>query len=375
MDSKQNKNQRLRLALAHKEPDRVPISDFFWTGFMKRAQNKWGADFDPYRHFDLDYLVVNPNMDPHIKSFEIVEENGDDIVVKTGFEATVRRRGDLPMPHYDRFSIEKPEEMASFQFDAPDDSRRFFSGGDDQINCVGDVLARDIPSWEERLSPYLKDFAVFGGILEPFEYLWRVIGTDNALLWMGTHPELLKDFVDRIGRFNLDLARAQIKAAQGRLSGMYIWGDVAYVNGMLFGAPRWREMFKPHVKALIDLCHDHDLMVIYHGCGDARDIYPDLAEIGLDGYNPLEAKANLDVVELKRENQGKLAFVGNIDVRILESGDPEKIKQEVLYKLQAARGGGWICQSDHSVSTEVAPESYELLVNTLRQHGNYPLNI
>jgi len=81
----------------------------------------------------------------------------------------------------------------------------------------------------------------------------------------------------------------------------------------------------------------------------------------------------LDVVELKKDYRDKLSFVGNIDVRILESGDPEAIRNEVKYKLKAAKGGGWIFQSDHSVSSRVAPESYELAIDTLREFGSYPL--
>ena len=59
----------------------------------------------------------------------------------------------------------------------------------------------------------------------------------------------------------------------------------------------------------------------------------------------------------------------------MESGDPEKIRREVRYKLQAARGGGWVFQSDHSVSSNVAPESYDLAIQTLRELGNYPLKV
>ena len=373
MNEKQKKLDRLLKALRHEEGDRVPASDFFWTGFAKRCKEKWGDDFDPYRHFDLDYVVINPNMDPHIQPFEIVEEAGEDIVVKTGFGATIRRRGELPMPHYEAFGIRAPEEMADFDFDDPADSRRFFEGGDDQINGVGDALLRDLPSWDERVRSYVEDFPVFGSVCEPFEYLWRIIGSEHALLWMGLEPERLKAFVDRIGGFLYELTQAEIEAGQGKLSGMYIWGDVAYVRGMLFGAVRWRELFKPHVKQLIDLCHAHDLMVIYHGCGDARDILDDMVQLGLDGYNPLEAKAGLDVVTLKKTYAGKLAFVGNVDIRVLETNDPEKIRHEVRYKLQAAQGGGWVFQSDHSVSSQVAPESYELAIQTLREYGQYPL--
>jgi hypothetical protein len=375
MGKNQQKIQRMRSALDHREGDRVPVGEFYWTGFLKQCRRKWGDGFDPYRHFDLDYIVITPNMDPRIQPFEIVEQSGQDIVVKTGFGATIRRRGDVPMPHYETFSVKQPGAMADVELDDPADPRRFYSGGDDQINCVGDALARDLPSWEDRLRPYTDDFAVFGSVCEPYEYLWRIIGSENALYWMATDADLFNAFVDRLGKFLLDFAEAQIQAGKGRLSGMYIWGDVAYVNGMLFGAPRWREVFKPHVKALIDLCHRHGLMTIYHGCGDARAILGDMVEIGLDAYNPLEAKAHLDVVELKKTYAGKLAFVGNIDVRVLESGDPEKIRRETRYKLQAARGGGWVFQSDHSISSSVTPESYELAIRTLREAGNYPLDV
>jgi len=370
-----DKLQRLRKALAHQEGDRVPAGEFFWTGFIKRCQAKWGRDFDPYRHFNLDYVVANPNMDPRIRPFEVLKQSGDEIVVRTGFGAVIRRSGDKPMPHYESFSITAPEQMADFEFDNPADPRRFFEEGDDQINGVTDVLTRNTPAWEARLKPYQDEFPLFGSVCEPYEYLWRVIGAENALFWMASDPDAVAAFVDRIGQFMLELGRAQIKAGKGKLAGMYIWGDVAYGHGMLFGAPRWRELFKPQVKALIDLFHAGDLLVIYHGCGNARDIFDDMVELHLDAYNPLEAKAGLDVVELKKHYAGRLAFVGNLDVRILERGDPAAIRREVLYKLQAARGGDWVFQSDHSISSDVAPESYALAIQTLREHGNYPLQI
>ena len=142
---------RLRAALSHREADRVPVGEAFWTGFLQRCKEKWGADFDPYRYFDLDYIIITPNMDPHIKPFEIISQKGEDIVIKTGFEAIIRRSGALPMPHFEAFSINRPEEMETFQFDDPADPRRFYQAGDDQINGVGDALVRNIPAWDERV--------------------------------------------------------------------------------------------------------------------------------------------------------------------------------------------------------------------------------
>jgi uncharacterized membrane protein len=369
------KIQRLRAALQHREGDRIPVSDFFWTGFVERAKAHWGPGFDPYRHFDLDYVVLHPNMDPHIQPFEILFEQGEEVVLRTGFEAVIRRSGTIPMPHFESFSVTEPEQMAAFRFDSPSDPRRFHAAGDDQLNGVGDALSRNTPAWSGRVDAYADDFAVFGSICEPYEYLWRIIGSENALVWQVLEPEAYNAFVDRIGAFLLELARAQIREGAGRLSGFYIWGDVAYRNGMLFNPETWRKVFLPHVKRLVDLFRENGLMVIYHGCGNATPIFEDLADIGLDAYNPLEAKADLDVVELRKRYGDRLAFVGNIDVRILETGDREAIRREVLYKMQAGQGGGWVCQSDHSVSSGVSPESYALVVETVREFGRYPLDL
>jgi uroporphyrinogen-III decarboxylase len=100
-----------------------------------------------------------------------------------------------------------------------------------------------------------------------------------------------------------------------------------------------------------------------------------LIEAGVDCYNPLEAKADLDVVELKREYGGRLAFNGNLNVQVLATNDRRKVRAEVLRKLNAAKGGGYIIQSDHSVPDNVDPATYDFVVELVRTHGQYPLDL
>ena len=70
------KLDRMNKALHHQEPDRVPISDFFWGGFIERWRQELGLadDASPYTYYDLDWIVTIPNMDPHIKNFETLRE-------------------------------------------------------------------------------------------------------------------------------------------------------------------------------------------------------------------------------------------------------------------------------------------------------------
>ena len=95
---------RMRKALGHQEPDRVPISGFFRGSFLRRWREELGLapDTDIYRYYDLDWMQFNPNLDPHIKPFEIVSENDEEVVVRTGFEANyvvrlVRAYGKYPL--------------------------------------------------------------------------------------------------------------------------------------------------------------------------------------------------------------------------------------------------------------------------------------
>ncbi len=37
--------------------------------------------------------------------------------------------------------------------------------------------------------------------------------------------------------------------------------------------------------------------------------------------------------------------------------------------------GRWVAQSDHSVSSDVAPESYAYMLEVVREYGVYPLDV
>lgn len=371
------KLNRMNAALSHKEGDRVPVSDFFWSSFISRWKEelKLPADTDIYRYYDLDWVTVTPNMDPHIKEFEIISAHEDDIIIKTGFEATIRKKLGTQMPYYHDFDTNTLEKMAAFKFDDPWDDRRFFKAGDNQLAGIGDVITRNSPAWVDQVKSYYADIPVYGNVCEAHEYLWRVIGTENALEWMGLYPEELGVFIKRVGDFIIELTKAQIKAAGGLLAGMVVWGDVAYKNGMLFSPVFWREHFKPVVAEIIRVCHEAKIPVIYHGCGNASKIYEDFIEIGLDAYNPLEAKSGLDVVDIRRQYGHKMGFCGNIDV-IAWANDPlPELEAQVLRKMNAAKGGGYIVQSDHSIPSNCSAERYEFVLKLVRKYGSYPLKL
>jgi hypothetical protein len=372
-----NKLERMNKILHHQEADRVPISDFFWGRFLKQWREELGLapETDIYKYYDLDWIVTIPNMDPHIKQFEIIRQTGEEVVLRTGFEAVIRKKFANPMPSFLQFETNTLEKIRKFEFDSPFDERRYFSGGDNQIAGVGDGFVRNLPPWIETVKTLHQDFPVYGSACEGHETLWRTIGSDNVLLWIGLYPEELGRFIERVNEFCLGITEAQIRAAGGLLDGMVIWGDVAYKKDVLFSPEYWRKYFKPGVKAMIDLCHEHNLPVIYHGCGNVAKIFEDYIEIGVDAYNPLEAKAGLDVIALRRKYGHRIGFCGNMDVITWARASKEELKGTVLIKLNAAKGGGYIFQSDHSVPSNISGENYDYVVRLVREYGRYPLQL
>ena len=369
------KLERMNKTLRHEEPDRVPISDIFWGSFIERWRKDLGLppETDIYRYYDLDWQVTCPNSDPHIKSFEILEETPELVTVRTGFEAVIQKKFADPMPAFLKFDTDTIEKLTDFQFDDPLDPRRYYSAGDNQLGGMGDGYARNTPAWTETVKSIYSDFPVYGSVCEGHELLWRIIGPENVMLWMLMYPDEFGTFMKRLGKFLEGIAIGQIEAAGGMLDGMVIWGDVAYGRDLLFSPECWREYFKPIVKSLTDICHEHNLPVIYHGCGNSHRIFPDFIEIGIDSYNPMEVKAGMDVVAYRQEFGHTIGFCGGFDVLNWANGSQEDLRKMVFHNLQAAKGGGFIFQSDHSVPSNVSGQNYEYVVKLVREHGRYPL--
>ena len=211
------KLERMNKALRHEEPDRIPISDFFWGSFIERWRKELNlpGDADPYYYYDLDWIVTIPNMDPKIKSFEIIKEDESEVIVKTGFEATIRKKFDFPMPEFMDWEVDTIEKLENFEFDDPYARARYFEAGDNQVAGVGDGFQRNSPAWIETVKSLRPDFPVYGSMIECSECLTRLVGQANALLWIGMYPDQLGNAINRIGQFYLDCLKAEIHAADG----------------------------------------------------------------------------------------------------------------------------------------------------------------
>ena len=154
--------------------------------------------------------------------------------------------------------------------------------------------------------------------------------------------------------------------------GVFLFDDMGYRNGTLFSPADYRELLFPAHKRACDFFKSKNFPIILHSCGCVQAFIPDLIEAGFTCLQPLEVKAGMDVIELKKDFGHQLAFMGGIDVRKMAHPDPSVIEEEIRTKVSIAKvGGGYIYHSDHSVPDNVSFQQYCRVIELVQQYGKY----
>ena len=221
-------------------------------------------------------------------------------MVKTGYGAVMRKVFDCPMPEFIGWDTDTLEKLEAARVRRPVRPAPLLFGGRQPDCRRGRRFRAEFAAWVETVKSLWPDFPVYGSMMECSECMTRLIGPQNHMLWMALEPERMGAVLNRVGQFYLDCAKAAIEAAGPWLDGFVIWGDVAYKKGTFMRPDYWRTYYKPWVKAIAEHCHGRGLEVIYHGCGNVGAIFEDYIEIGIDAYNPLEVKAGMDALDLRR---------------------------------------------------------------------------
>jgi len=101
-----------------------------------------------------------------------------------------------------------------------------------------------------------------------------------------------------------------------------------------------------------------------------RGLVPEFIDMGLDGLNPLEVKAGMDAVEIKREYGDKLLLHGGVNAVLWDK--PDEIEAEMRAVIPAVKEhGGYIFSSDHSVPSSVSLDDFRRITDLAKQLGNY----
>jgi len=198
------------------------------------------------------------------------------------------------------------------------------------------------------------------------------LGSPRYLEMMITEPELLKEMYAFVAKFSIEVYEYYVKNGLDFFDGVFLGNDMGYRNGLLFSPAMYKEFIYPGDKMICDYFHDLGMPLILHSDGDIRKLIPLLIEAGFDCLQPLEVKASMDVIELKKQYGDKLSFMGGIDIRLMNDNDFHKIEGEIKNKFEVAKkGGGYIYHSDHSVPDNVSFFQFKRVMELVDKYGRY----
>jgi len=350
-----NSRERIAAIMDFRIPDRVGMFDWFWPGAIERWKREGlPENVDLHRHFGFDLVQVGYDQSFRFEQ-KILEENDETYVEQNNFGMTWRMwKGTWSgAPH---------------QLDTLIKTRADWEKYKDRFAPAADRVPDDIGETTRRFHD--EGYYVTYWYLEPFELAWRFLGFKETLLLMAADPELLGEIFEACADQVIGCYEAAV-AKGAEYDGNFAGGDIAGKNGPLFSPKMYRDLLMPHHRRIFSHLNERGAPTLYHGDGDDRLILEDLIEAGVRALHPLEAKAGMDLRELKPRVRDRMVLFGGIDVRAL-GGAKEDIEREIRSKVPTAmEGGGYIYCVDHSVAPTVSLENYEYALSLVREIGVY----
>lgn len=350
-----NSYERVAAVLAGQVPDRVPLFDSYWTTTVERWRREGlprGVSSNAYFGTDEivrisgDYTLQMPE--------RVLEESA---TRRLYWDADGALRRDL--------HVEEgwTSQWLDFTIKTPDDWRRHRGRMAFNASRIpdGTIEAYRRARAAEKFVCYAAHAC--------FHPTWMRLGMEHMLMLMLDRPEFVADMYADHARLVIEIYEGMV--AQGlTFDAAFLADDLGYQAAPLISPSLYASLVLPYHKRLCDRFAADGLRTLLHSDGNVAPLIPGFLQAGFAGLHPLEAKAGLDVRELKSLYGDQLVLIGNIDVRRLAGGRDE-IEDEIRGKIAVAKeGGGYIYHSDHSVPSDVSFESYAFAIDRVHHYGS-----
>jgi len=200
-----------------------------------------------------------------------------------------------------------------------------------------------------------------------FERAWALMGMEAFMEAFYTHPEEMHELLGRITDYNIRIFERYMEAG---CHGVSFSEDLGAQRSLMISPDLWRRFFMPQYARAFEPVKRAGGLINFHSCGCVQDIVGDLAALGVDILNPIQARAN-DLAMLKRVAHGRMALQGGVDTQhLLMLGTPDEVAIEVRRLIDLlAPGGGYIIGPDQGMP--FPPANLQALWRTAAEYGRY----
>ncbi len=349
-------HERFQRMFDHKEADRVPIIDDPWAATIERWQREGlprDASFVDY--FGLDHVVgISADNSPRYEE-TVLEETETYKTYTSAWGVTMRQwKHAASTPEFLDFTIVDPDSWAR--------AKARMTPTRDRIDWAS--LQKNYAGWKKN------GYWIQAGLWFGFDvtHSWTV-GTERVLMALAENPGWCMDMFSHELEVHIALLD-MIWDAGYHFDSVMWYDDMGYKHNQFFSVSLYRDVLKPFHKRAIDWIHSKGARAHLHSCGDINPLVPELVGMGLDALNPLEVKAGMHPVLLKKNYGRDLVLHGGINAVLWDR--PDQIRAEMERTVPVMKkDGGYIFSSDHSVPSSVSLEDFRGIVELAKKLGRY----
>lgn len=395
--------ERIRAAVAHREPDRVPIDcgAMRSTGIQAIAYGRLAAHLGvrnaKVRVFDVVQQLAEPER-WFLDRFSVDAINAGREFPHVGWKAwTLPDGSPCEIPASMDFRREGDDWVAYGKDGTP--QARMIAGATYFSQAVWPMSEDD---WEKELPnlPRHMGKVLWAGLAEPlydgglsdenlqriathvrhlrqssdraimiafggnlFEWATFLRRMDNFLMDLAADPAGVERLLDELVEIHLANLDKLIPVLGDNVDLIQLGDDLGTENGPFFSPQMYRRFFKPRHKAITARIKklNPNLIVFLHSCGGIYELMPDLIEAGFEVINPVQISArHMEPQRLKKEFGKDVTFWGGgCDTQtVLSRGTPQQIRDHVRRNVEIfAAGGGFVFNQVHNVLSEIPPEN------------------
>ncbi len=372
--------ERVKRALNHQEPDRVPID---LGGYVCGIHEKAYRDLADYLKMKLEVSIYD-----YMQRLALVDErilrmfNVDTRYIYAKAASDWKFKEDADESWVDEWGVRRKRcgyyadvvysplgeadihDMEKYPFPDPSDPARFKE------------LEKEAAKLYEQT-----DYALIAATSGSIQYLpaelrgWEQYLTDLAL-----QPDMTVGLTDRFLDWNIKYFDKLLEACGEYIEMVWIGDDWGYQEGPVMAPQIFREIFKPRYKELVDFIKSKaEVKVCLHSCGSVYWAIQDFIDVGIDVLNPVQIAAkDMDTQRLGEEFGGRIVFWGGgCDTqRILSFGGPEEVREEVKKRIRdLGPGGGFVFTPVHNIQANLPPENIVSMYKSASEYGRYPIKI
>ncbi len=378
-----NCRERALTALAHREPDRVPL-DFGGrqTTLHHAAHQALMAHLGlqgpepPIRSYHTYLVEPDPQL---LQRFERVSQlffpkPPSDYTFR--IDAASNTYGDewgttFRMPpggfYYDIHRVPLPDaeseaDLKAYRWPNPIDPSR--------IAGLPEAIAAARTASEKVLM-------LCGPMPGLWEHAWYIFGVEQAFTNLAGSVPLMEAFTERVLEWQLAFWDMVLPLVGADVDIVTINEDLGGQQGPMMSPVTFRKIYKPRMRRLIAAIKARTKARVYlHSCGSIYRFLPDLIEVGVDILNPVQVNAaEMDSARLKREFGKDLTFWGGgCDPVVMGTGTIAAVRDEVKRRIHdLAPGGGFVFGSIHNIQAKVPPENIVAMFDAALEFGGYPI--